>query len=221
MSGPFTLKDNLNRPAEEAYNVLRTNLKFCSVGSQFKTIAVTSCIPGEGKTTTALNLSISLAKSGMKVLFLDADLRKPQKLGFENNKGLSNLISGDAIFKDIINFTNVDKLHIISCGQIPPNPAEMINSARFRSTIADLAQMYDMVIIDTPPISSVIDGAIIASLTDATILVIKYKSVDYKLVQRAREQLAKANAKIIGVVLNKLQKREYKNYYSYYNYYNR
>lgn len=218
------LTGNTGSTAEEAYNVLRTNIKFCALKNPLKTITITSCMPGEGKTTTAINLSVSMAKSGMQVLFLDADLRKPMWLknpGCTNIAGLSSLISGEAELNDTITLTNIDRLHLIPSGPVPPNPAEMINSEFFREILTELSQMYDAVIIDTPPICSVIDGAVIAAQSDATILVIKYKTVDYVNIQRAREQLEKANAKILGVVLNRMQKWEYRNYYGLYDIYSR
>lgn len=220
----YKVKDKLNAPVEEAYKVLRTNIQFCNFNKGIKTMAITSCNPGEGKTTTAINLAISMAKSGMKVLLIDADLRKPmlmKHLGGNNDVGLSNLISGYSTTEEVINSTDVDNLYFIACGPKPPNPAELIGSSRFGELLKEAERKFDMVIIDTPPLGSVIDCAIISAQTDGTLIVIESKAIDYQNAQRVKEQLERANARILGVVLNKVSKSDYKNYYSYYNYYGR
>jgi capsular exopolysaccharide synthesis family protein len=222
MTKIINVKDKLGNPAEEAYRVLRTNIQFCNFDSKIKTLAITSCNPGEGKTTTAINLSISMAMSGMKILLIDADLRKPalvKRLGGTNAVGLTNLISGQASLQDAINYTDVDGFCYITCGPTPPNPAELLSSERFDEIINEAKKHFDMIIIDTPPLGSVIDCAIISSRTDGTLIVIKSKAVDYRSAMRVKEQLEKVNARIIGVVLNKLDRKEYRYYYSPYEYY--
>jgi capsular exopolysaccharide synthesis family protein len=213
------VKDQLNTPVEEAYRVLRTNLQFCGFDKKIRTIAVTSCNPGEGKTTTSINLAISLAKSGMKTLLIDADLRKPmlaKHLGSENKRGLTNLISGVASLEEVINRTNIENFYFISCGAKPPNPAELVGSARFSEFMQTVSEQFDMVIFDTPPLGSVIDCALIARQTDGTLLVIESNAVEYPSARRVKEQLEKVNARILGVVLNKMAKNEYRSYYNYY-----
>ena len=221
-STAYKVKDKLNAPVEEAYKVLRTNIQFCNFNKETKTIAITSCNPGEGKTTTAINLAISMAKSGMKVLLIDADLRKPmlmKHLGGNNDVGLSNFISGYSTAEEITNPTDVDNLYFIACGPKPPNPAELIGSSRFSDLLKEAGRKYDMIIIDTPPLGSVIDCAIISAQTDGTLIVIESKAIDLQNALRVKEQLERANARILGVVLNKVSKSDYKNYYNYYNYY--
>ena len=218
----FNVTDKLNTPVEEAYRVLRTNIQFSSFDKKLKTLAITSCYPSEGKTTTSMNLAISMAKTGSKVLLVDADLHKPmilKHLGGSNVAGLSNLISGRATLEEVVNKTTVEGLFFIACGPKPPNPAEMVGSNRFKEFLNTVSEQYDIVIVDTPPLGSVIDCALIAAITDGTLLVVASKAVEYKVVQRVKEQLVKANANIIGVVLNKVVKSDYKNYYNYYNYY--
>lgn len=221
-----TAKQNIlsefNGPLEEAYRVLRSNIRFCAISSEIRTITVTSCNPGEGKTTTALNLSISMAKAGFRVLLVDADLRKPKMAGaFEskNDLGLTDLISGNATFEEVTTGTYIDSFCYIGAGDRPPNPAELLGSARFAGLLGQMREMYDMVIIDTPPLGSVIDSAIIAAQTDGTLLVVKSKGVRLKNGKIVKEQLEKANANILGVVLNSVDKGFYKSYYSYYDYY--
>lgn len=217
----YNLKDISSTPAEEAYRVLRTNIQFCGFDNRIKTLTITSCNPGDGKTTTCINLGISMAKSGMKVLVVDADLRKPmllKHLGANSHIGLSNIISGTASIDDAIITTNMENFYYLPCGPKPPNPTELIGSSRFKQFLQSAEGMFDMVIVDTPPLGSVIDCAIVAAQTDASIIVIAENSVEYGSALRVKEQLEKANAKVLGVVLNKVGKSSYKKYYNYYNY---
>ena len=214
--------EKLNSPAEEAYKVLRTNLNFYSLSKAIKTIAVTSYSPNEGKTTTCINLSISMAKSGKKVLYVDADLRKPmlmKNLKSNDFEGLSNYLSGHAEIKDIIHSTDTNGFFYVPCGAKPFDPAELLNTERFDALIKAAPQYFDMTIIDTPPLGSVIDCSIIAAKTDGVLVVIKPNTVKYKNALMAKEQLEKSNARILGVVLNGVNQRDYKDYYSSYDYY--
>lgn len=215
-------RNYLNVPAEEAYRVLRSNIQFCGYDKKIKTLVITSCNPGEGKTTTSFNLAVSMAKSGIKTLLVDADLRKPMLAkGFEisNSVGLSNYISGQASLEDIINYTSMENFSFVSCGPTPPNPAELLNSKRFKEFMKTTSENYDMVIYDTPPLRNVIDCALVSSQADGTIIVIKANEVDHREVQKVKEQLEKANANILGVVINKVGKRDFKYYYNYGEYY--
>ena len=230
----YTLLSYLNVPAEEAYKILRTNIRFCDVINKIKTITVTSCIPGEGKTTTVLNLAMSMAKTGMKTLVVDVDLRRPMTgkiMGIKTRLGLTSYLTGDADIEDIIQDTDVENFYIIPSGPIPPNPAELLSSSKFTELTSSIKERdfksingkFDIIIFDTPPLGSVIDAAILASQTDGTILVIKSKSVNYKLAQNVKEQLEKANATILGVVLNNVNIKDYRYQYGYggkYKYYN-
>jgi protein-tyrosine kinase len=220
----FKLFDQLNTPAEEAYRVLRTNLQFCALDKDLKTIAVTSTFAGEGKTTTAVNLAISMAKVGKKVLYVDGDMRKAisAKDVFEKvAAGLSNYLSRMDDFESVVNETNIPNLYIVPCGIRPPNPAELLNTQRLKEFLQEASELFDVVILDTPPLGSVIDCAIIANHTDGVILVIKRKTADYNKILRVKQQLEKANARILGVVLNKIGKSDYKSYYKYYDYHNK
>jgi capsular exopolysaccharide synthesis family protein len=221
LEGTCVVKDTLNSSVEDAYRVLRTNIQFCGVEEQIKTLAITSTNPGEGKTTTSINLAVSLAKSGVRVLLIDADMRKPMILktfGASNRIGLSTYISGKADVEDTIIGTTVNNLFVIGCGPIPPNPTELIGTKRFSELMKIAKTKFDMVIIDTPPLGSVIDCAIIAAQIDATLIVIQAKGVEFRNAQRVKEQLEKANARVLGVVLNKVVKSDYRYYNSYYNY---
>ncbi len=225
MNGKINLTNNISEPVEEALRTLRTNIQFCSAEKQIKTLCVTSCIPHEGKTMTTINISISIASANKKVIYIDADIRKPRqykKIASRYNAGLSNYLSGMAELDDVISETNIDNLHMIVCGPKPPNPAELLGTSRFLELLEKLKERYDYVIIDTPPLGSMIDAAIIAAAADGTIMLVKYNTIDYRKALKVKEQLEKANARIIGVVLNKIPKKEFGDYYYYdYNYHYR
>lgn len=212
----------LSEAAEESYKVLRANIQFYQLNRKIKTITVTSYKPNEGKSTTSINLGISMAKTGLNVLYVDADLRKPLHFKFltnQNLNGLTNYLRGQADLEDIINQTDLNGFHFVNCGININNPDELFTSERFQSFLAEIEPLYDMIILDTPPLGSVIDGALIATQTDGTILVMESNGVKCKNALMMKDQLLKANANIIGVVLNKINKNEYKNYYGSYDYY--
>lgn len=219
----YVVKYELSQTVEEAYKALRANIQFCESSKKIKTITVTSYSPGEGKSTTSINLGISMAKAGMRVLYVDADIRKPMPFKYfmsSNLKGLINYILGQAKLEEVINKTDINGFDFITCGVKINNPGELITSNRFSSFIREIRELYDTVIIDTPPLGSVIDAAVIASQTDGTLIVIEANAVKCQNALRMKEQLVRANANILGVVLNKINKSEYKNYYGSYDYYN-
>lgn len=197
----------LDNSTNEAYKRLRTNIQFC--GSDVKVIALTSTIPNEGKSSVSFNLAASIAESGKKVIFIDADLRKSVLVGrYKINKavkGLTHYLSGVNPFDEVVYSTNVDNLNVVFSGPVPPNPAELLGNKYFKSLITMLRRNYDYVIIDTPPIGSVIDAAIVAEQCDGVVLVISSGEISYKLVQKTKMQMEKSNCKILGAVLNKVQ----------------
>lgn len=224
----------LSTPVDEAYKALRTNIRFCGAVSRIKTIAITSSTVGEGKTTTCINLARSMADAGMRTLLVELDLRKPaleKYLGMRRKAGITDYITGEVDLEDIIYSTGIKNLYITPCGTIPPNPAELLNSEKFSEFLDSVKDNYfisvkgqfDVVILDTPPLGNVIDAAIVASKADGTLLVIKSNAINYKLAQQVKAQLEKANANLLGVVINNVAKKElkygYKYYYDYYNYY--
>ena len=223
MSEKVMINNKLSDAVEEAVRTLRTNIQFCNTDKAVKTICLTSCIPNEGKSSISINLAVSMARDGKKVLHIDADMRKPRTykdVTSRYNVGLSNYLSGMVELEDAIRATNIDNLDVIVCGPKPPNPAELLGTERFSQMLAVLKEKYDYVIIDTPPLGSMIDAAIVASQADGTIMLIEYNTVDYKKAVMVKEQLEKANARILGVVINKIPRREYKQYYYYdYDYY--
>ena len=208
--------------SNEAYKTLRTNLEFS--GSDNKAIVLTSSTPNEGKSTVSIGLALALVESGKRVLFVDADLRKSVLVGrhrvTEEVKGLSHYLSGQADLNDVICRTQEAGLFVIFAGVVPPNPSELLGQKRFAHLIENAKANYDYVIIDAPPLGSVIDAAVISKVCDASVLGVAAKSVSYKFVRTVKEQLEKTGCPILGVVLNKVDMKQNKYYGKYYgNYY--
>lgn len=199
-------KPDLNYNVLEAYKSLRTNLQFC--GSDKQIIAITSCIANEGKSSVTFNLAVSLAEIGKKVILVDADLRKSVLLGRTavkgNIKGLSYYLSKQSRLDDVICSTNIDNLHMIYSGPVPPNPAELLGGENFQDMLKMLRQTYDYILIDTPPLGSVIDSAIVAKVSDGAILVIESEVISYRFAREVKMQLEKSNCPILGAILNKV-----------------
>ena len=204
--------------SNEAYKTLRTNIEFA--GADKKVIMLTSSAPNEGKSTVALSLALSIAEGGKKVLFIDADLRKSVLIGRHHIhgeiKGLSHFLSGRAELKDVIMKTQQDGLYILFAGVVPPNPAELLGTRRLEALIEGARKAYDYVIIDAPPLGSVIDGAIIARCCDASILVVAANTISRKFAKSVKDQLDKTGCPILGVVMNKVDLKQNKYYGSYY-----
>lgn len=208
----------LDYRANESYKNLRTNIQLC--GSDIKVIMFTSTTPGEGKSTVSFNLAVSLAEAGKKVIFIDADLRKSVLVGrYKINKsvkGLTHFLSGINKFEDVMYGTNVDNLNVVFSGPVPPNPTELLGNKVFKTLLKVLRDLYDYIIIDTPPIGSVIDSAIVAQESDGTVMVVGSNMVGYNYAQKAIEQLKKTNTTILGAVLNKVDVDDNKYYGRYY-----
>ena len=198
--------DKLDYSSSEAYKSLRANLKFC--GDDKRVIALTSCLANEGKSSVALNLAISLAEAGEKVVLVDADLRNSVLLGRAKVtgevKGLTHYLSRQASLVDTVCMTNIPNLHLIFAGPVPPNPAELLGSRQFLQMIEALRKVYSYVIVDTPPLGLVIDPAIIAENCDGIAIVLESGTDSYRFVLNIKEQLEKAGCPILGVILNKV-----------------
>lgn len=199
----------------EAYKTLRTNITFC--GDDVKVIAVTSCTPNEGKSTLSRNLSIHLAETGKRVLYLDADLRKSvaasQIVSDSEIIGLSYLLSGQAELGDVIYQSGRKNLNAIFAGSYPPNPAELLGSKRFKTLISRMRESFDYIIIDTPPLGSVIDCAVMAPVCDGVVLVVRAGRISYKLARNVKLQIEKTGCRILGAVLNGVAEKEKSSYY--------
>lgn len=211
-------------PVSEAYRTVRTNLQFASVVEDTKVILMTSALPGEGKTSTAANLAVVSAQAGKRVLLVDADMRKPQvhhRFQISNLDGLSNLIIKEREVSDCVVASEVDGLFLLPSGPIPPNPSEMLASAAFSSLLAALRDDYDLVIIDSPPVLSVADSLILTRAADGVVFVVDSKHTNRTLSQKGIASLQQVNAKILGVVLNRVDASKSGSYYYYqYRYYN-
>lgn len=207
--------------SSEAYKTLRTNIEFS--GSDKKVIVLTSSTPNEGKSTVSLGLAAALCEDGKRVLFIDADLRKSVLIGrhkvTQEVRGLSHYLSGQAEMNDVVCRTQETGLFVIFAGVVPPNPSELLGQKQFEDLVQKAKAMYDYVIIDAPPLGSVIDAAIIARVCDASVFVVAANMVSYKFVRSVKEQLEKTGCPIIGVVLNKVDMKKSRLYGKYYEQY--
>lgn len=205
---------------EEAIKTLRTNIQF--TGKNVKTIMFTSCFPNEGKSDVTFQLCQEIGNMGKKVLLIDADIRKSAYVSRYRIKqkvnGLSQYLSGQLAKEFLIYQTNFLNVDIIFAGPMAPNPSELLEEEAFRELLAEVRGYYDYIIIDTPPVGSVIDAAIIAKESDGAVLVIESERVSYKVAQKSMEQLEKTGCKILGAVLNKvnIEKNKYYGKYDYY-----
>lgn len=202
----------------EAYKTLRSNIEFS--GNNVRTIAITSCTPNEGKSEVSFELALSIAQNNYNVLLVDADLRKSvMREHFKSGKvrfGLSNYLVGRCSLEEAICETDVPGFHMIFSGPTTPTPSELLNSVQFDKLLYDASQIYDFVIIDTPPVGSVIDGAIIGKKCDGTVMVIASGTISYRFAQNVLDQLRKADCRILGCVLNKVNMSSGKGYYGKY-----
>lgn len=189
----------------ETYKTLRTNVIFSLPQEDCKKICVTSSIASEGKSTNCLNLAITFAETGAKVLIVDCDLRRPnvsRLLGKKGTPGLSNALVGLNSLDEIINESGYENLDVIFSGSIPPNPAELLGSDKMGEIIDTLSEKYDYIFFDTAPVNIVTDTAIIAKWMSGVIMVVLYNSTDKDTIEEAIKQLDFANAKILGFILN-------------------
>jgi succinoglycan biosynthesis transport protein ExoP len=205
----------------ESYRALRTSLLLSNLGAPPKVIMVTSARPQEGKTTTSINTSIVLAQKGVRVLLIDADLRRPsvhKTLGMGPRSGLSNVLTGSATVQQTITVSPIlPNLFIMPAGTPPPNPAELLASSNMRDLITELRGQYDHIVIDTPPTLSVTDAVVLSPRADATILVIRSGQTTKQALRRARDILMQVNAHVAGVLLNAVDLTS-PDYYYYYEY---
>lgn len=203
-------------PEAEAYRTLRTNLQFSSVDEDLQVMLVTSPSASEGKTTIICNLAISFSQIGKRVLLIEGDLRRPrlhQYLQLSNAKGMTNVLMQHEVIEEVIQITAYD-VHVLTCGPIPPNPAELLNSNRLKELIQQLRNQYDIILIDTPPVGVVTDAAILSTLVDGVIMVIASHQTESDLALRSMKLLETVGAKVLGTVLTKVP-ADRKGYYGY------
>jgi capsular exopolysaccharide synthesis family protein len=207
-------------PRAESFRQLRTNLQFANVSGQAKTVLVTSSLPGEGKSTTATNLAIALAQAGQSVCLVDADLRRPminEYLGLDRSAGLTTALVGTADVDDLLQPWGDDSLYVLVSGQIPPNPSELLGSGEMRHLIDRLAQTFDTVIIDAPPLLPVTDAAVLSQHVGGVVLVVGSQKLKHQDLQKSINALEMVGSNILGIVLNRLPAKGPDAYaYSYY-----
>jgi len=211
-------------PLAEAYRHLRTSVLLSTAGRAPKSLLVTSSLPGEGKTTTAVNTAISLAQTGASVVIIDADMRRPRLqsiFGMHGQQGLSSILSSDVSEAGMLAMVGNDEtsgLNVLTSGPIPPNPAELLGSDQMRRLLAALQASYTHVVIDSPPVSSFTDGVLISTMVDGVLLVVHGGRSSRHIVRRSKQLLNDVGAKIFGVVLNNVNLQSH-DYYYYQNYY--
>jgi succinoglycan biosynthesis transport protein ExoP len=205
----------------ESYRALRTSLLLSSIGAPPKVIMVTSALPQEGKTTTSINTAVVLAQKGVRVLLIDADLRRPsihKTLSMGPHSGLSNVLTGSTTLEQAITpSTILPNLFVLPSGTPPPNPAELLASANMRDVLNQLSEQYDHIVIDTPPSLSVTDAVVLSPRADAVVLVIRSGQTTKQALRRSRDVLMQVNAKVVGVLLNAVDLSS-PDYYYYYEY---
>lgn len=213
----FVLEKQPKSVEAESYRILRTNIMYSSFDKKIKRILVTSSEPGEGKSTTSGNLALAFAQDEKKVILIDCDLRKPslhKKFRISNNRGLSDvIIDRDKLNKCIQKRT--EYLDILTAGKIPPNPSEMLGSQAMSSLLDELSNIYDVIILDSPPVLAVTDAQILSTKSDGTVIVVRAEKTKKDTVLAAKGVLDKVNANILGTVLNGGDKNK-DNYYYYY-----
>ncbi|MDR6790962.1 capsular exopolysaccharide synthesis family protein [Pseudarthrobacter oxydans] len=194
-------------PRAESFRQIRTNLQFANVSGRAKSVLITSSVPGEGKSTTATNLAIALAQAGSTVCLVDADLRRPmvhEYLGLDRNAGLTTALVGASDINSLLQQWGEDRLFVLTSGQIPPNPSEMLGSEEMKSLLTDLEQAFDVVIVDAPPLLPVTDAAVLSQHVGGVVVVVGTQRTKGQELTKSLLSLDMVQARILGVVLNRL-----------------
>jgi len=216
----ITMK-NPKSQAAEAFRTLRTNIQFSTLDQEIKTIVVTSSQPDEGKSTIISNLAITFAENNKKVLLIDCDLRKPivhKNFALSNSDGLTSLVARESKLEECIKTTTISNLYILTSGPIPPNPAELLGSKKMKSLLKEFSEVFDIILLDTPPVLAVTDAQILSTLCDGVVLVTSFGQAEKNAVVRAKELIDKVGGRILGVVMNKVPNKSKSYYYYRYNY---
>jgi succinoglycan biosynthesis transport protein ExoP len=219
-AAPLAIAPGPRSAIGEAYRMVRTGLLLSKAGAPPKTALVASAIPGEGKSTTVANLAIVFASAGKKVLVIDADLRRPHchdLFGMKNRRGLTEALTSDCNVEESVRPTGFDNLYLLSSGETPPNPSELLGSDKMRQLLTNLCARYDHIIIDSAPITAVTDAVMLSSMVDGVVLVANQKTARQQ-VRTALSMLGYARAKVFGVVLNQVDRNHF-GYYGYKNHY--
>ena len=205
-------------PWAEAFRVLRTNMQYVEVDEEQKVIVMTSALPGEGKSTTAINLALTTAMAGQRVVLVEADLRRPLmagRLGLDGAVGTTNVLIGKVSLADALQRYADTGLQVLTCGPIPPNPSELLQSHAMESLLADLRRDFDVIIIDAPPLLPVTDAALLAAQADGAVVVVRHGRTTRDQLQHSLERLEAVDAKALGVVINLAPSRKNRTGYGY------
>ena len=208
---PVILRDEPLAAPSEAVRRLRTNLQFIDVANRPRSIVITSSIPGEGKSTMAINLAVSLADTGARVILVDADLRRPsiaEYAGIEGSVGLTTVLIGRADVEDVVQPLGTTTLDLLPAGQIPPNPSELLGSPAMAGLLDRLTTSYDTVVLDSPPLLPVTDAAVLSKLAGGALIVVGADRIHRPQLQETLGSLETAGAHVLGLVLNKIDRRE-------------
>ncbi|NTW38742.1 MAG: CpsD/CapB family tyrosine-protein kinase, partial [Cellulomonadaceae bacterium] len=199
----------------EEFRRLRTNLRFLSVDTEGLCLVISSAMPGEGKTTASVNLAVALAEADMRVLLVDADMRRPRiadYMGLENNAGLTTVLIGRATVDDVIQPWGGQRLDVLTAGEIPPNPSELVATRALRDLLEDVRARYDVVIIDAPPLLPVADAAILSRMVSGVVVVADTKKLRRHQLREVVDGVHAAGGQVLGVVLNKVKVRRASTY---------
>ena len=217
---PLLTQAGPHSPRAESFRQLRTNLQFTNVSGRAKTVLITSSVPGEGKSTTATNLAIAIAQAGHSVCLVDADLRRPmisEYLGLDRSAGLTTALVGRADINDLLQPWGDGQLYVLTSGEIPPNPSELLGSAEMKDLIFRLETAFDTVIIDAPPLLPVTDAAVLSQYVGGVVLIVGSQKLRHQDLEKSMSALEMVGSNILGLVLNRLPVKGPDAYsYSYY-----
>ena len=196
-------------PVAEAYRSLRTNLEFSNLDKSLHSLLVTSAVADEGKSTTLANLAVTMAQAGKPVILIDCDLRRPsqhQIFNLKNSTGISDMVRDEtALANPPLQDTSVPNLKVLTSGQLPPNPSEVLGSRRMEEIIAALLTRADILLFDAPPVIAVTDAAVLASKVDGVLLIVSAGKTKRENAKKAQQLLEKVNARVVGAVLNNVK----------------
>ncbi|KRF02654.1 hypothetical protein ASG88_04590 [Nocardioides sp. Soil777] len=205
-------------PWAEAFRVLRTNMQYVEVDEEQKVIVMTSSLPGEGKSTTAINLALTTAMAGQRVVLVEADLRRPliaERLQLDGAVGTTNVLIGKVKLSDALQEYKDSGLKVLACGPIPPNPSELLQSHAMEALLADLRRDFDVVLLDAPPLLPVTDAALLSTQADGAVIVVRHGRTTKDQLQHSIERLEAVDAKALGVVINQAPSRKNRTGYGY------
>lgn len=220
-SGPreLVVEREPRSPVSEQFRTIRTNITYSNIDNPVKSVLFTSATPSAGKSTVAANVAIAYAQAGKRTLLIDGDLRRPTThytFEIQNVRGLSTAIINELPLNEVIRESQIENLDILTSGPIPPNPSELLSSRKMELFMKMVTENYEMVIVDSPPVLAVTDSQLLSQLTDSTILVTNVADNNRDTIKKAKELMEKADANIIGLVLNNKKMDNNKNSYYYY-----